>query len=104
MPIGMSRCGFFASCAAVETASNPMYAKNTTPAPLRIPEKPNEPNSPVFGGMKGCQLSVLMNPAQATRNVRTTATLITTIHEVKLADSLTPTTSSVVTPATTTTA
>ena len=24
MPIGMSRCGFFASCAAVETASKPM--------------------------------------------------------------------------------
>ena len=24
MPIGMSRCGFFASCAAVDTASNPM--------------------------------------------------------------------------------
>ena len=30
MPIGMSRCGFFASCAAVETASNPIYAKNIT--------------------------------------------------------------------------
>ena len=24
MPMGMSRCGFFASCAAVLTASNPM--------------------------------------------------------------------------------
>ena len=27
MPIGKSRCGFLASCAVVETASNPMYAK-----------------------------------------------------------------------------
>jgi hypothetical protein len=26
MPMGMSRCGFFASCAAVLTASKPMYA------------------------------------------------------------------------------
>ena len=24
MPMGKSRCGFFASCAVVETASNPM--------------------------------------------------------------------------------
>ena len=29
MPMGKSRCGFFASWAVVETASNPMYAKNT---------------------------------------------------------------------------
>ncbi len=28
MPIGKSRCGFLASCAVVETASKPMYAKN----------------------------------------------------------------------------
>ena len=40
MPIGMSRFGFFASCAAVETASNPMYAKNTTPAAPRMPMIP----------------------------------------------------------------
>ena len=30
IPIGMSRLGFFVSCAAVETASKPMNAKNTT--------------------------------------------------------------------------
>jgi len=40
MPIGMSRLGFFASCAAVETASNPMKAKKTTPAAPRIPMMP----------------------------------------------------------------
>ena len=33
MPIGRSRWGFLASCAAVETASKPMYAKKMTPAP-----------------------------------------------------------------------
>ena len=40
MPIGMSRLGFFASCAAVETASNPMNAKNTTPAAPSTPMMP----------------------------------------------------------------
>ncbi len=40
MPIGMSREGFLASCAAVETASNPMYAKNTTPAAPSTPMMP----------------------------------------------------------------
>ena len=32
MPIGKSRCGRFTSSAAVETASNPMNAKNTVAA------------------------------------------------------------------------
>ena len=32
--IGMSRCGFRASCAAVLTASKPIQAKNTIPAPV----------------------------------------------------------------------
>src|SRR5437763_16507592 len=40
MPIGMSRFGFLASCAAVDTASNPMKAKNTTPAAPRMPMMP----------------------------------------------------------------
>jgi hypothetical protein len=40
MPIGMSRFGFFASCAAVDTASKPMNAKNTTPAAPRMPITP----------------------------------------------------------------
>jgi hypothetical protein len=38
MPIGISRLGFFASCAAVETASKPMYAKKTEAAPAAMPE------------------------------------------------------------------
>jgi hypothetical protein len=38
IPMGMSRLGFLASCAAVETASKPIYAKNTMAAALMIPE------------------------------------------------------------------
>ena len=56
MPMGISRLGFLASCAAVDTASNPMYAKKMTPAPRRTPDHPNEPKVPVFSGRKGCQL------------------------------------------------
>ena len=37
MPMGKSRFGFFASWAVVLTASNPMYAKKTTPAPVSTP-------------------------------------------------------------------
>jgi len=33
----MSFCGFFASCAAVETASKPMYAKKIIAAARKIP-------------------------------------------------------------------
>ena len=37
MPIGTSRCGFFASSACVETESNPMYAKKMRAAPAIMP-------------------------------------------------------------------
>ena len=53
MPMGMSRCGFCASCAAVETASKPIYAKKITAAARMTPLQPNSPNVPVLGGMKG---------------------------------------------------
>ena len=53
IPMGMSRCGLRASWAAVETASNPMNAKNTTAAARITPLMPNSPNVPVLGGMKG---------------------------------------------------
>ena len=48
IPIGKSRFGFFVSSAVVETASNPMKAKNTIAAPPITPPKPL--------GMNGCQL------------------------------------------------
>jgi len=41
MPIGISVCGCLASWAAVDTASKPMKAKNTTEAPRMMPVQPN---------------------------------------------------------------
>jgi len=40
MPIGKLRFGFRVSSATVETASKPMYAKNTMAAPALIPANP----------------------------------------------------------------
>src|SRR2546429_4751389 len=102
MPIGMSGCGFFASCAAVLTASNPMYAKKTMAAPVKTPLQPNSPATgtpslTVCGGMKGCQLAALTACAANTMNSSTTATFTNTITLLKFADSLIPITSSVVT-------
>ena len=48
IPIGMSFFGFLASCAAVLTASNPIYAKKTIAAARMIPLKPKSPNFPVL--------------------------------------------------------
>src|SRR5450631_50348 len=45
MPRGMSRCGFLVSSAAVATMSNPMNAKNTSAAPVKIPLIPNDPGA-----------------------------------------------------------
>ena len=47
MPRGMSRCGFRASCAEVDTASKPMYAKKITPAPRRTPLQPYSIRTPL---------------------------------------------------------
>ncbi len=62
---------------------------------------PNSPNSPAFGGMKGCQLAVLMKPIPATTNSSTTAILTNTIAVFTLADSRMPLTSTIVTSRTT---
>ena len=40
MPIGTSRCGFFASSAVVATMSKPMKAKKTIAAPAITPAMP----------------------------------------------------------------
>ena len=104
IPIGMSRCGFLASCAAVLTASNPIYAKKTIPAPAMIPLVPKCSRSPVLAGMNGCQLAPLM-PFQANAMKRsTTATLMITITSLTRADSLMPFTRSAVTSTTISTA
>src|SRR5579871_928879 len=94
MPIGMSRAGFFASCAAVDTASKPMYAKNITPAPRSTPLQPNDPNAPVFGGTNGVRFARFTYTAPAATNTTSTATLITTSTVFAFADSLMPTMSS----------
>ena len=93
MPIGMSRVGFLASCAAVETASNPMYAKNITPAPRRTPLQPNRPNSPVFGGTIGVRFARLTYAAPAPMNTSSTRTFTRTSAVFTSADSLIPITS-----------
>src|SRR5580698_11570820 len=96
MPIGISRLGFFDSCAAVETASKPIYAKKITPAPRSTPDQPNSPKVPVFGGRNGvqftrgssgCFTSVEM---PITRKITSTVTLMATINELKLADYFMP--------------
>src|SRR2546423_1976392 len=97
MPIGISFCGFFASCAAVLTASNPMYAKKTRPAPAVTPVQPKAPRSPVLAGMKGCQLAGFTACAAATMKSSTTATLMNTMTLLTFADSLMPITNRVVT-------
>src|SRR5208337_3427294 len=92
MPIGKSRCGRLASCAVVETASNPMYAKKIYAAPAPMPEKPM--------GAKACQscpqfdgLTYRM-PRMMTNN--TTETLMATMVALKRALSLMPITRTVV--------
>src|SRR5271170_888917 len=90
IPMGMSRCGFFASWAAVEMASKPMYAKKMTPEAAMTPLQPKAPKCPAFGGMNGCQLAVLMKLTPNTMNSTTTVTLMATITELKAADCLMP--------------
>src|SRR3954468_6438632 len=97
MPIGMSRLGLMVSCAAVDTASNPMYAKNTTPAAPTMPQNP--PNAcvtpwlsttSVAGGMYGVWLAGSMKPQPSTMIRITIATLVITIRLLTNADSFMP--------------
>src|SRR5690242_12744165 len=90
MPIGMSRCGLRASCAAVETASKPMNAKKLTPAPRSTPLRPYSPKWPALGGMNGCQFARLMYAAPNAANNSSTTTLITTMPVLSPADSRMP--------------
>ena len=82
IPIGMSRCGLRVSSAVVETASNPMKAKNTMAAPPIMPAKPV--------GMKGCQFVGFTRKAPKEMKKTTTATLVITIHVFVLALSRIP--------------
>jgi len=44
IPMGISFFGFLASCAAVDTASKPIKAKNTMAAPPNTPPQPHLKN------------------------------------------------------------
>src|SRR5947208_737537 len=99
MPTGMSFCGLRASCAATDTASNPIYAKKITPAPRSTPLQPYSPNEPAFGGINGCQFAELTYAAPPRMTMITTPTLTMTIAVLTLADSLMPITIRMVTAA-----
>src|SRR5688572_18871038 len=100
MPMGMSLRGSLASWPAVETASKPMYAKNTIMAARMMPSMPYWSSTPVGSGMNGCQLSGFMKNAPTATNAMITETLIATMTLLTVADSDTPRTSSAVTAST----
>src|SRR5215831_10949529 len=80
IPMGRSRAGFRVSSATVETASNPIYAKNTIAAPDCTPTHPF--------GRKGWKLAPFMYPQPTiTKNPRTISLRITiVVFIVALAD------------------
>src|SRR5687768_11548480 len=98
MPNGMSFAGFFVSSAAVDTASNPMYAKKMIAAAALTPLNPLGEKPPVAGLF---QLSGLIRNTPMARKNRMIPTLSTTIALVVLADSLMPMTRMIVTTKTT---
>ncbi len=82
IPRGKSRCGFLHSSAAVETESNPMYVKNTSDPPVKIPGQP-------FGAY-GCQFAGLMNRDANPTNTRIATIFSSTMILFVSADSLIP--------------
>src|SRR3954466_7514160 len=97
MPIGMSRFGFFASWAAVDTASKPMKAKKTTPAAPRMPMMPPYGCVTPWGvvyvvgvGMYGVWFAGFMKPQPMTMTISTIATLVITMTVLTVADSCMP--------------
>jgi hypothetical protein len=93
---GIVRRGFFTSSPAVDTASRPMKAKKMMPAAPVIPVIPN--------GAKSAKLSEFQPVAPITTNITSTATLMTTMIALTVADSLAPRMSSSAHSATSTTA
>src|SRR5579859_1216631 len=97
MPMGMSRLGFFASCAAVDTASKPMNAKKTMPAAVTMPPKPPNacvtPASSLYSvgaGMYGLWFAAFMKPQPSTMMRTTIVTFVTTMSVLTNADSRMP--------------
>ena len=90
MPSGTSRCGLRASRAVVDAVSKPMYEKKMIAAPRITPLQPKWPNSPVFGGMYGCQFAVSTKLMPARTNTTMIATFRYTMTLLACADSCTP--------------
>src|SRR2546430_13452099 len=87
----MSFCGLRASEAAVETVSNPKYAKNRIEAARSTPCQPYA-KPPSFGGTRGCQLCGSMAPTPTATKLASTSVLTTTRMLLTNADSETPST------------
>src|SRR3954470_17038943 len=85
IPMGMSRFGFLASSAAVDTESNPMYVKKMMEPPVSTPPQPF--------GMKGCQFSGFTSDAPAITKAKMAPIFRITIALFAFADSLMPRTS-----------
>jgi len=85
IPRGIVFCGLIVSCAVVTSASNPIYAKNTTAAPRNIPLHPKCPNSSVFSGIYGTQLEVSTydNPEPINSNMTITFTTTNTLFSLE---------------------
>ena len=86
IPRGMSRPGSLHSSAAVEIASNPMYAKKISEAPVQTPESPP--------GKKGCQFDGFVKKTPTPMKNSSVASFRTTITLLNRADSFTPMTRS----------
>ena len=78
--------------------------RRSHPPRASTPLQPYSPKVPVFSGMNGCQFAGTMKNAPAPITISTTATLMTTMTELTVADSLTPKMSSAVTATVTSTA
>ena len=89
-------CGSFTSSPAVETASRPMKEKKIVPAAVATPAKPERREVGEVVGVEGGE--------RDDENIASTASLITTMIALTLADSLAPRISSSAHSATSTTA
>src|SRR6478672_12654249 len=89
-PIGMLRCGFLVSSAAVETASKPTYAKKIEAAAPRIPVPDELKGLPQPRGANGSKFAAcpLIIGRVMMRNMVRAVTLITTSTALNVALSL----------------
>src|SRR5947209_2868872 len=82
IPKGISFCGFFASSAAVDTESKPIYVKKIMAPPEITPANPD--------GANGCQFARFTSIPPTTRNVMMAPIFTSTIMLLAPADSRMP--------------